>query len=294
MNGGQAVAHRREAHGLGPRFLSPRRGLTLIEVTISTLLVGLVLAGAMRLLGAAVRADADAVRGLRAQMLAEDLLGEAMQQSYAEPDAAAAFGVESPEPAAGPRSLWDDVDDYHGLDESLPQDQAGTALSEAAGYRRQVAVVMVDPGDLATALAATDDRGVKRVTVTVSAGGTTLATLVGVQTRAWIDMIPRADNETTTGSLPPGNGPPTARATATPPSGRKPLAVAFDATASTDPDGDPLGYLWDFGDGTTGAGAKPSHTFAGGSAAVTRTVTLTVTDLAGASATTSLAVTITP
>lgn len=59
------------------------------------------------------------------------------------------------------------------------------------------------------------------------------------------------------------------------------LAVNFDATGSKDPDGTVASYAWLFGDGTTGTGVKPSHTYA---AAGSYTVTLTVTDNDGASA----------
>ena len=57
------------------------------------------------------------------------------------------------------------------------------------------------------------------------------------------------------------NLPPTAALTATPTSGKAPLAVAFDAGASFDYDG-ALTYAWDFGDGTTDSGAATaSHTY---------------------------------
>ena len=54
--------------------------------------------------------------------------------------------------------------------------------------------------------------------------------------------------------------------------------VAFNGSASSDPDNNlPLTYAWDFGDGSTGTGATPSHTYATG----TFTATLTVTDSKG-------------
>ena len=37
--------------------------------------------------------------------------------------------------------------------------------------------------------------------------------------------------------------------------------IQFDGSGSTDPDDDPLTYEWDFGDGSTGSGAMPTHTY---------------------------------
>lgn len=61
------------------------------------------------------------------------------------------------------------------------------------------------------------------------------------------------------------------------------VPVAFSAAGSSDPDaGDSLDYTWSFGDGTTATGKAPSHAYDSGGQ---RTVTLTVTDPTGLTAT---------
>ena len=80
---------------------------------------------------------------------------------------------------------------------------------------------------------------------------------------------------------------PVASFTATPSSGAAPLPVAFDASASNDPDGTTLTYAWKFGDGTTGTGKTPAHTY---QQPGRYTVELTVTDVSGATGTTTRSV----
>ena len=75
------------------------------------------------------------------------------------------------------------------------------------------------------------------------------------------------------GAGPAPNQPPVASFT----SSAQELAVAFDASGSSDPEGTALSYAWAFGDGASGAGKTVSHTYA---AAGTYAVKLTVTDAA--------------
>jgi glucose/arabinose dehydrogenase len=86
-----------------------------------------------------------------------------------------------------------------------------------------------------------------------------------------------------------GNRSPVARATATPNSGPTPLLVQLDGSGSSDPDGDPLTYAWDFDlngsvDSTL---VSPTRTFTGSGP---QQVELTVQDPGGARGTTRVTV----
>lgn len=74
-------------------------------------------------------------------------------------------------------------------------------------------------------------------------------------------------------------------------SGLRGAAIALNGSASSDPDGTIASYAWNFGDGSTATGATPSKTYA---TAGTFTITLIVTDNAGAtnSATTTATISI--
>ena len=69
------------------------------------------------------------------------------------------------------------------------------------------------------------------------------------------------------------------------------LTCSFDATASSDPDGNIASYAWSFGDATTGSGAKVARTYA---ASGSYPVTLIVTDNGGAKSTLVQGVTVVP
>jgi YD repeat-containing protein len=85
-----------------------------------------------------------------------------------------------------------------------------------------------------------------------------------------------------------GNQPPVANASGSY-SGITGQNTAFSGAGSFDPDGSITSYSWSFGDGSTGAGVSPSHTYASPG---TYAVTLTVTDNLGAqmSATTTASI----
>lgn len=81
------------------------------------------------------------------------------------------------------------------------------------------------------------------------------------------------------GGSPPGSGGPPVANPAGPYSGGEGQEIQFDGSASANPGGGVLTYQWDFGDGSTGTGARPTHTYLDQG---TYTATLKVKNGAGA------------
>ncbi|WP_375425374.1 PKD domain-containing protein [uncultured Friedmanniella sp.] len=86
-----------------------------------------------------------------------------------------------------------------------------------------------------------------------------------------------ADSFTLTRRPAPTNVAPVASFTSSCPA----LSCTFDAAGSSDPDGTIASYAWNFGDGSTGTGVAPGHSYA---TPGSYPVTLTVTDNGGATA----------
>jgi len=91
-----------------------------------------------------------------------------------------------------------------------------------------------------------------------------------------------------------GNQSPRAVASADKAFGPSPLTIQFNGSASSDPEGFPLRYSWNFGDGSmVSTQANPAHVFSAPPAMPTSfTVTLTVTDNSNATAQATLPVSV--
>ena len=85
------------------------------------------------------------------------------------------------------------------------------------------------------------------------------------------------------------NNPPVIKATAGPIVGAAPLVVSFSSAGSSDPDGQPINFTWDFGDGNVSSEAEPVHVY---TTIGTFKATLTVKEATAPFATTSKAFTI--
>lgn len=114
----------------------------------------------------------------------------------------------------------------------------------------------------------------------------------GTQTAAVIPVPLTADASTATVALSytasMANQSPVAKFTTSLQSGSAPLAVNFDGSLSSDPDGTISSYYWNFGDGSTATGPYVSHTYTTNGSFV---ATLTVTDDDGAASSSTTTIT---
>lgn len=258
-----------------------RGGLTIIEATIATVIVAVMLLVAVRTVGSARKGQKILSDRSRGEQAAIELMNEILTQNYMALEDADVFGLEAGKSNAN-RSQFTDVDDYNGWSESPLQDRSGNALSGTTGWKRTVTVSWADPATWAST--AQTNTGLKLITVTVSRQGATLATVKAYRSIAWADTVPTPTDATS-------NHAPTPVLTASRTSNRTSLSTTLDASTSTDPDGDSLSYVWKFGDGTTASGPTFTHVY---STIGTYTATLTIYDGRGGAASTSVVLSVLP
>lgn len=145
-----------------------RAGFTLVEAVLSVLIVAVMIVGAMHTFGSLARGRLVMLSRCTADGLAGQMLSEIVQNRFEEPDETVTFGPEASE-TGGPRSVYDDVDDYDGWSATPPQARDGTDISDLTGWHRSVVVENVDVDTLASA--GSTVTGLKKITVTVTDPG---------------------------------------------------------------------------------------------------------------------------
>jgi hypothetical protein len=158
-----------------------RAGLTMIEVVASTMIVGLMSVVALNGLGAATKSGESIGNRAIAIGLADDLMAEIVPLPYSDPNDAPTFGPEGAE-SSGPRSAFDDVDDFNGWNESPPQDRDGVTIPNRADFRHRVEVTRVLAANPTQTTSGSTDEGVKRIHVIVEYRGIVLADQFAVRT----------------------------------------------------------------------------------------------------------------
>lgn len=132
------------------QITASRNGLTLVEVVISTLIVGLMTVASLHTLGAATRSSTSTGDRAVALGLADDLMAEILAEEY------------------------DDLEDYHNYNQALAGDHAG--------WTRRATVQRVQIANVTQATAGNADQGVKRIRVYITYNGRELAEQFAIRT----------------------------------------------------------------------------------------------------------------
>lgn len=157
-----------------------RRGITMAETIVSSLLVGLVLVGTLQLIAPIIRSGSVMTDKLVASNLAREMSEEISTKYFTSQvvDDLDLIGAD----AGDTRATYDDVDDFHGLNNSPPQLSNGRVMTHLGSWARVVKVAHVELSN-PNAESATYT-GLKRVSVTVTKDGVTLAQDVTLHTHA--------------------------------------------------------------------------------------------------------------
>lgn len=175
-----------------------RNGLTLVEVMVSTLLVGVVLVAAMDTVGGVFKTRNIAVEAQVGPALARNLMSEVLQNAFTDPEQPdGPIALESGESGAT-RADWDDVDDYNGWNAPSPVKSDGMPLGYGAGWQRQVSVSFVNPDTITTS---GSDTGLKLITATVTSPTGSSMVVQALRSRLGsVELPPSFDRTFVTGS----------------------------------------------------------------------------------------------
>ncbi len=161
-----------------------RHGLSLVEVVVSTLLVGLLLTASLVSVGGAARTTFAATQTSDMMYLAQQLLEEISILAFEDPNQTPVFGMEPGEstvPAS--RTQVDDIDDLANWSETPPKDRTGINLPSYIGWTRSVKVIQGSAQD-------------RTIEVTVTAPSGRSMTLKAFRSKEGGSLQPQGVNQT--------------------------------------------------------------------------------------------------
>jgi len=152
--------------------LRNRPAFSMIETTISIIIVSILLIGSLETLSFAVRSTSRNQEGLLANCFAEQIYSEISILNFIDPnETTESLGCELSEAHAASRIHFDDIDDYHGLTESTLTFRDGATIPDSFGWTRSVKIESISPEDLNTAVPTSGHLRKITVTLTRTQGG---------------------------------------------------------------------------------------------------------------------------
>jgi len=172
--------------------IARRRGMSLVEVSVSTLLVGLVLVTSMRSTALVLRSGDSQQLQQQLQLEAYNLIEEVVGLAYQEAETATrpssgtdATAVRATTTAAKDRDLWVVIDDAHGWSTKELTTRSGDRLPIRQSVTAKIEVFFVEPNTLKTI---SEDLGLKRVQVVLGTAGGIDASAIAYAARSadWV------------------------------------------------------------------------------------------------------------
>jgi len=184
-------------------FISPRQcnshlrlGISLVEVAIASLLVGVSLVASLETVGTVYRTQRLNASRLTSSSLAMELMSEILAMPYEDPETSSLLiGRETGESAAN-RAEFDDVDDYDNYNSLGTKSKSGVAVPGLSSWRRQVDVTWIDS---LTGLVGILDTDLKKIVVTVTSPEGVTSTLTAYRSKwGMLEQAPAIDTTAVT------------------------------------------------------------------------------------------------
>jgi len=156
---------------------------TLVETVVSMLLVAFVIVSTLSIVGPIARSSTVQADKLVAANLANEMAEEIGSKLFIDPAAESqdALGIDKDD-SVFIRSMYDDIDDFHGWSSSPPKNSFGGPYTSMKEWTRSVTVMHVMLAD--PSAESKTNTGLKKVTVEVSKNGTVLSSISTLHSQA--------------------------------------------------------------------------------------------------------------
>jgi len=156
-----------------------RRGISQVEVAVSSLIVGVLMVACFSAVAASRRSQVYESNRVRGLAIAEALVSEITQLPMRDPSCDCGWGPGNEELGSN-RMNFDDVDDYRDLIDSPPRSRSGVLLTGYSDLSRRVAIDRVANSNWNSVT--NTYAGVYRITVRVLRGSSEVCRLVVYRT----------------------------------------------------------------------------------------------------------------
>lgn len=160
-----ARAARRSLGGEQPLRRHQPRGVTLVEVLVSTVLVSTVLLVSITASANLLRNQAQQFSAAESVEVLGRLLDEVSSAEFRDPDGGSTYGPEADETS---RASFDDMDDYHEYQMSPPVYRDGSVIEGFEAWSAEISVARAEPDGDGVKPVSGDDAPLREITVTLT------------------------------------------------------------------------------------------------------------------------------